>query len=197
MNKYKIKLTGKEIKQIYNISECKNKQSKLMSVLAYLKKYSNGEKIIYSTNRLFTMYKRYHKEISRCYFFKLVKELKDIFFNKKVDIKVDKINSNETIETTTLIREKEKPNNITIDKYTNTINKSELVDIAKDLFDKLRINDLLVKTVVINKIKHSKVKINPAGAINYIKKVIYDKLVETTQEFYYEQQSELKFLNFI
>lgn len=201
MKNYKIKLTIQEINSIYKISECKNKQNKLMSVLSYMKKHSTNNALNYSITRLYKMYARHHITMSLSYFKRLVAQLKPIFLNEKVAEKVAEKKQAQSIETTNLENNSEKPNNIIINKYTNTLfrnsvlNKKQLKTIADDLMFKMGVRDTLVQTLVINKIKNSKVAIQSFGAINYIKAIISEKLVDTTMQYNAEYQSELEFLN--
>ena len=91
MKRYKIKLSNKQIKAIEQITDNKKMQNKMMSILSYLIKYTDPEtnKLTRSINKLYKMYILYHNNISRCYFFKLIKLLKEnnIYINndKKVD----------------------------------------------------------------------------------------------------------------
>lgn len=201
MKNYKIKLTVQEINSIYKISECKNKQNKLMSVLSYMKKHSTNNALNYSITRLYKMYARYHMTMSLSYFKRLVAQLKPIFLNEKVAEKVAEKKQVQSIENTNLENNSEKPNNIIINKYTNTLfrnsvlNKKQLKTLADDLMFKMGVRDTLVQTLVINKIKNSKVAIQAFGAINYIKTIISEKLVDTTMQYNAEYQNEIEFLN--
>lgn len=184
MKRYKIKLSNKQIKGIETITDNKEKQKKLMSILSYLIKYTDPEtnKLTRSINKLYKMYILYHNNISRCYFFKLIKLLKEnnIYINndKKVDKKVDNLKEPQTVDTTTLEADNKKANNLTVNNiYTYTpytVKTVKAIDIAKDLFEELKIKSNIIKKAVIEKI-HNKILDNTAGAINYVMAVIIEK----------------------
>ena len=187
MKRYKIKLSNKQIKAIEQITDNKKMQNKMMSILSYLIKYTDPEtnKLTRSINKLYKMYILYHNNISRCYFFKLIKLLKEnnIYINndKKVDKKVDTIKVAQSINITKSEADDKNANNLTINNiytYTPYTAKAEKVDalsIAKDLFIELKIKSNIIKKAVIDKIKN-KMLDNTHGAINYVMAVIIEKV---------------------
>ena len=56
--------------------------------------------------------------------------------------------------------------------------KKDLKDIAECLFVVNKINNKIVQTIVLNKIKHSKQAIRLAGAVAYVEAIIMNKLGE-------------------
>ena len=68
-------------------------------------------------------------------------------------------------------------------KGNTTMSKSELKQIARELFAIRGVHEFSVQSIVISKIYHSQQKINISGAVNYINSIITDKLVETSNEY--------------
>lgn len=187
---YKIKLTEIQIQNIYKITDNKDKQSKIMSILSYLMKYTEASsmKLLKSLNKLFSMYSannwKYHSKIARSYFYEIANLILDnnYFFNSCKDNVVetlsDKINSNKSIENTNVEADFEKTNNIIIKKNTNTYtlytDKSvQAIDLVEDIFRDLKIKSKIIKNMVISKLQN--VALDSAGAVNYILKVITEK----------------------
>lgn len=187
---YKIKLTEIQINNIYRITDNKDKQSKIMSILSYLMKYTDAAsmKLLKSLNRLFNMYSvndwKYHAKIARSYFYEIANLIleNNYFFtpeeDKEVETLADKINSVKPIETTSVKADFEKTNNIitknNINTYTPYTNKSvNAIDLVDDVFNDLKLKSKIVKNLVISKIRN--VVLDAAGAINYIVKVITEK----------------------
>lgn len=186
---YKIKLTNIQINNIYMITDNKEKQGKIMSILAYLMKYTDAEtmKLVKSLNRLYNMYLRYHNYIARSYFYRIAKLILDNNYflykpeNKKMYSLVDKINSAQTTETTSLDDDFKKPNNIitnhNINTYTlNTTSVVNAVDLVEYVFKDLKVKSKVIKAMVIGKIKN--ITLDAAGAVNYIVKVITEKTMQ-------------------
>lgn len=144
--KYSITLTDVQIRNIYEITDNKEKQSKIMSILQYMIKYSNCEfKLTKSLNKLFEMYStkgwKYHKKLSRAYFYKIAKMILDnnFFINevdKKVDKKVDKNKSTSCIENTDVEQDLNWTNNIITNNNTNT--NTNIVMSAENIFAYLK-----------------------------------------------------------
>lgn len=184
---YKINLTKEQKHMIYRISDNKEKQSKLMSVLQYCIKYTdklNGV-LNMTISKLFSMYSaknfKYHDKISRKYFYTLVNSLVDknlICVHKKVHKKVHENNMTESIENTLVEQVIEIPNNLTINNtynYTlNTENNSVYaIDLCKDVFKDLKVKSKIIKDMVCCKLKNTILDIN--GAVAYIVAVITEK----------------------
>lgn len=187
---YKIKLTEIQINNIYRITDNKDKQSKIMSILSYLMKYTDAAsmKLLKSLNRLFNMYSakdwKYHSKIARSYFYEIANLILDnkYFFSlgedKKVETLADKINSTKTIEITNVESDFKNPNNIITKNNTNTytldtdksVNAS---DLAEYVFKDLKIKSKVIKEMVLSKLCN--VVLDTKGALNYIIKVITEK----------------------
>lgn len=183
---YKIKHTKQEINIIYSMTDNKDTQSRLMSLLAYYKKYSDDKgNLIYSLNRLHKMYIRYHKSITRSYFYKLMNDIKEKFFTPCEDNLKDIEEVAIDVDIAEIEPTNTKPNN-TINKNYNTntikgnkvVSKSDLIKIAKSLFVSNSVYIAVVQNKVLAKIRNSKQKINISGAIRYIETIIMDKLSE-------------------
>ena len=141
---------------------------------------------------------------------KKVGRLNKYFFNdvvdEKMDEKVDENKSAQTIENTKSeqdvefykeeIRNKNLNTNTNIDEIIEvysksfktisgnpTASKTELRQIAKNLFSLRNINESVVQSMVLSKINNSQQKINITGAVAYINKIITEKLVQTTTEY--------------
>ena len=227
IRKYKITFNDYQKNIFKQVDVNGNKRHYLMSVMSYLIKYSNEEGLVLkSLSKLFLMYKRYHKKknsetdsISKAYFCKLVNELVDLkllskenrkvfIFNnavdKIVDKKVDKNNSTESVENTSLEEDFEDTqvsslNNNTY--YTNTditkmitefykgiscrefATKKDLIEVAKSLFVLDRVNESVVQATVISKLRNSKQKIHLNGIVQYVRSVIMEKLGDYHAEF--------------
>ena len=68
-------------------------------------------------------------------------------------------------------------------KGNTTMSKSELKQIARELFALRGVHEFSIQSMVISKIYHSQQNINVYGAVNYINAIITDKLVETSNEY--------------
>ena len=187
---YKIKLTEIQIQNIYKITDNKDKQSKIMSILSYLMKYTDAAsmKLLKSLNRLFVMYSvkdwKYHSKIARSYFYEIANLIIDsnYFFSPSKDTVVetlaDKINSTTTVGITNVEADFKKPNNIITKNNTNTytldteqsVNASDLVEYV---FKELKIKSKVIKGMVLSKLYN--VVLDAKGALNYIIKVITEK----------------------
>lgn len=194
---YDIKLTKQEISIIYTISEQKNTQNRLMSLLAYYKKHSVAGVLKYSLNKLYKMYLRHHKAITKSYFYTLMNKIKEKFYSNVVlqeETKEEIKKVVPDIENTCLEDYESEPN---IESNNNTIyintNSSELMStedliiLAKDLFEEFKIKSNLVKNMVISKLQEVK-NINVKGALAYVTKIIIDKksIQEANRDFYYK-----------
>lgn len=189
--KYKTKLTEIQIQNIYKITDNKDKQSKIMSILSYLMKYTEASsmKLLKSINKLFTMYSvndwEYHAKIARSYFYDIANLIIDnnYFFNleqdKKVDTLSDKINSTQILANTNVKADFEKTNNIiTNNTITYTLNTANAIKVsATELVDEamkdLKIKSKVIKSMVIAKLQN--IKLDAVGAVSYIIKVIIEK----------------------
>ena len=189
---YKIKLTDKQIKAIYEISDKESTQSCLMSILSYLIKHTDEttNTLTRSLSKLYKMYLRYHNKITRSYFYTLVGKLKDknlLSFAPAKDKKEDKKEDNEkvpeSVEITSLENNSEKPNNIITKSilYTYTSNTTSVVkiaaaDLVEDVFKDLKIKSKVIKQMVISKIKN--IELDSTGAVAYLIKVIEEKVMQ-------------------
>lgn len=136
-----------------------------------------------------------------------VGRLNKYFFNPSVDEKVcekvDETNCDKPVENTNVEAElnshKEEITKTNLNTNTNIMDvvevyrqsfrtikgnyimsKSDLKQIARDLFVLRGIHEFSVQSMVMSKIYHSQQKINICGAVNYINTIITEKLVETT-----------------
>lgn len=189
--KYKTKLTEIQIQNIYKITDNKDKQSKIMSILTYLMKYTEAStmKLLKSINKLFNMYSvndwKYHAKIARSYFYDIANLIIDnnYFFkleqDRKVDTLSDKINSIQTLENTNIEADFEKTNNIinnnTITYTLNTAKAEKVaaIELVDEVCRDLKIKSKIIKSMVISKLQN--VKLDAVGAISYILKVITEK----------------------
>ena len=64
-----------------------------------------------------------------------------------------------------------------------TMSKSELKQIARELFALRGVHEFSIQSMVISKIYHSQQNINVYGAVNYINTIITEKLVETSNKY--------------
>jgi hypothetical protein len=179
---YKIKLTNKQIQTIYKITDNKDKQSKLMSILSYIIKYTENNKLTKSLNKLYNMYIRLeYRKITRSYFYTLVDLLKDfkLVVDKIEDTLQDKTNVAESVENTDVDNDLEKHNDLIINNtYTYTLNTSSNVkvsalDLCEEVFKDLKIKSNIIKQMVISKLQNT--VLDGVGAINYIIRVITEK----------------------
>ena len=185
---YKIKLTEIQIQNIYKITDNKDKQSKIMSILSYLMKYTDAAsmKLLKSLNRLFVMYSakdwKYHSKIARSYFYEIANLILNshYFFTPLKDTIVetlaDKINSTKTVETTNVESDFKNPNNIITKNNTYTLDTDKSVnasDLAEYVFKDLKIKSKVIKGMVLSKLYN--VVLDAKGALNYIIKVITEK----------------------
>lgn len=191
---YKIKLNNNQIQQIYNITDNADKQSKLMSVLSYLIKYTDNvtNKLTKSLSTLYKMYCRLeYRKISNCYFFKLVDLLEEHKLyvgerrksnnrvSKIVSEKVSEIDIAETVENTSLEGNFEKHNNlitnntITYTLYTANAIKVSAIDLVDEVMKDLKIRSKIIKSMVVAKLQN--IELDAVGAVNYIVKVITEK----------------------
>ena len=141
---------------------------------------------------------------------KKVGRLNKYFFNptvnEKMNEKVDENNCPQSIENSRvesdLTSDKEEIRNSNTNTNTNisdiiksyaksfktikgntTMSKSELKQIARELFAFRGVHEFSVQSIVISKIYHSQQKINISGAVNYINAIITEKLLETSNEY--------------
>lgn len=194
MANYKIKLTEIQLRNICFITDNKEKQSKIMSILSYLMKYTNSEtmELTKSLNRLFIMYSvnnwKYHNKIARSYFYEIANLiLKNNYFltpiqDNKVDTLSDKINTVQSIENTSIKNDFKKTNVFNNNTYTytpytvETVKATELVD---DVFKELNIKSKIIKTMVLAKIDG--VVLDIKGAATYLFKVVIEKVKQYNQ----------------
>lgn len=191
MRRYSIKLTDTQINNIYMITDNKDKQKKIMSVLAYMMKYTEVStmKLTKSINKLYTMYSikdwKYHNKITRSYFYELANLVleNDYFFGIREDEPVktfaDIQESATSLDNANVNEEKEETNNIIINNQTNTYTLYTSKDVATvDLVDEvlrdLKIKSKVIKTMVTAKLQN--VVLDSKGAIAYIIKVITEKM---------------------
>lgn len=184
---YKIQLTKEQKQILYSISDSKEKQSKLMSILQYCIKYTDPSTSLLTKtiSKLFSMYSthnfKYHNKISRKYFYTLVNILIDknlVCVHKKVHKKVHKINVPKPIENTTVQTIIEKTNNLTMNNtYTYTLDTEtssvHALNLVKDVFKDLKVKSKIVQDMVISKLKNT--VLDSKGAVAYIISVIIDK----------------------
>lgn len=191
-----------------------NKGKKIRSVLSYLIKYSENNVITKSLNKLYSMYKRYHKEVSRTYFYKLIKllndmeliEIKDKVY-KIVNKKVYKEKPPETIENTSVGHGSKKPN-YELYKDNNTIYtlnksildalKSQCIDryskissfmtIGNAILDSVGCSKFYTRQMVIRKIRKYYKGIDLQGAVAYIKSIVKEM---TDRYGLIEQQADI------
>ena len=210
------------------------KTKKIQSVLRYVMLYSPNGKLVYSRNRLYSMYTYKDKRISQKYFYNLIKELIDLNLleqkggeiylvltkkeqtgentytdnekvQKKVQEKVQTKNVAETLETSASTecsiptlktsRLNINYNNSNGENCTFSLvdeikklyrgikgrryaSKKEMKDIAKVLMVKERINNPIIQTKVFGQIDYLKTKIELAGVVAYVEKIVYDKWTE-------------------
>ena len=141
---------------------------------------------------------------------KKVGRLNKYFFNQtvneKMNEKVDENNCPQSVENSRvesdLTSDKEEIRNSNTNTNTNisdiiksyaksfktikgntTMSKSELKQIARELFAIRGVHEFSIQSMVISKIYNSQQKINVYGAVNYINAIITDKLVETSNEY--------------
>ena len=141
---------------------------------------------------------------------KKVGRLNKYFFNptvnEKMNEKVDENNCPQSVENSRvesdLTSDKEEIRNSNTNTNTNisdiiksyaksfktikgntTMSKSELKQIARELFAIRGVHEFSIQSMVISKIYNSQQKINVYGAVNYINAIITDKLVETSNEY--------------
>lgn len=200
---YKIKLTSQQVNKIYEISSKESTQKSLMSILAYLIKYTdqNTNQLTRSYSKLYTMYLRYHDKITRSYFFTLIGKLKDNNLlsveDKKEDKKEDKIESPVAIETTSFDNNSEKPNNKIINNtntYTlYTSSDVKAIDLVDEVLRDLKVRSKVIKTMVIAKLQN--VVLDCKGAVAYIMKVITEKMEQynTMKVNYAKKVAESKY----
>ncbi|OOM17236.1 hypothetical protein CLSAB_19560 [Clostridium saccharobutylicum] len=181
---YKRKLTNSQIQIIYDITGNKTKQDRLMSVLSYLIKYTENNKLTRSLNRLYNMYIRLeYRKITRSYFYKLVDLLKEYklftVLEDKIGDKIeDKEDTDETIENTGFETDFKKHNdlmpNLNINTYTlKTTNVVKALDLVDEVFKEFKVKSKIIKNMVIAKLQNT--VLDAAGAIKYIIKVITEK----------------------
>lgn len=205
---YKIKFNQYQKNIFKEVEFNGDKKRKIMSVYSYLIKYSdkNGT-VTKSLTKLHKMYLRYHKKISLAYFKQISTILIDLELLKKIDNSLSIVSEKiakkiadtevtETVENTNLESNSNLPNNeLEYNLYTNTnivkmlksfykgikgtfASKKDLKDIAECLFVVNKVNNKIVQTTVLNKIKHSKQAIRLAGAVAYVEAIIMNKLGE-------------------
>lgn len=173
---YKIKLTEEQKEYIFKITDCSNKQKKLMSVWAYIIKHKESKKTI---NKLYNMYKLYHMKMSKSYFYELVEIINSFKVEEKVEEKVETPEIPQSVDNSVFKADDEKGKNedLNLDYNTNTLYTSELVApvelvcTAIKMLKELNIKSELVKEFVINKLRKC-FNINRSGMINYIATVI-------------------------
>lgn len=191
---YKIKLSKQQITTIYDITDNKDKQNKLMSILSYLIKYTKENKLTKSLNRLYTMYIRLeYRKITRSYFYKLVNLLKEYNLFTAIEDKIkdkteDKENVAETFENTNVECASEKHNNLTPNPniYINIPNTSDdVIEIAKEILKDMDIKSKYIRSLVINSLATA--KIDSKGMISYIYAVILEKI-----KVYYKARDKYK-----
>lgn len=172
---YKIKLTESEVNTIYNITTNLKKQERLMSILSYIKKYSDESGVL--TRSLNTLYKMYirlpHRKVTRSYFYSMVANLRDynLIQDKLKDKIQDKTEVVQTVDMSSVEGNIEKHNNSNNNIHTHTIDTVEIVD---ELLVDLKIRSKVIKNMVLEKIRN--VNLQPQGAIQYILKVILEKV---------------------
>lgn len=191
---YKIKLTNEQIQTIYEITGNKDKQSKLMSVLSYLIKYTKDNKLTKTLNRLYTMYIRLeYRKITRSYFYKLVDLLKEyklfaIAEDKIKDKIEDKEEVAELIENTNFESDFEKHNNLTSNKntyiYTSNIS-DDVIEVAEEILKDMNVKSKVIKKMVLDKLEN--INLDPQGMLNYIYAVVLDKI-----KIYYKARDKYK-----
>lgn len=141
---------------------------------------------------------------------KKVGRLNKYFFNptvdEKINEKVDENNCQQSVKNSRvesdLTSDKEEIRNSNTNTNTNiadiiksyaksfrtikgntTMSKSELKQIARELFALRGVHEFSVQSIVMSKIYHSQQNINVYGAVNYINAIITEKLVETSNEY--------------
>ena len=205
-SEYQLQMLNKDF---YNI----DRKRSLESVLAKLMKHSENNILKMSLSKLheISCYGRY-KTMARSYFYELVDQLIELKLVKRVGRKIhiiispdnlpDKMEVAESVETTGLDGNSEKPNiKLEYDLYTNTnivkmlkgfykglsgrvnATKKDLQDIAKCLFVLNRVDSALVQHAVFSKIKYSKRNINLAGAVAYVEAIVMEKLGDYEANF--------------
>ena len=143
---------------------------------------------------------------------KKVGRLNKYFFNPTVDEKmnekVDENNYPQTVENSDVeansVSDKEKIRNSNLNTNTDTnivdiiksyaksfktikgnttMSKSELKQIARELFALRGVHEFAIQSMVMSKIHYSHQNINILGAVQYVNKIITEKLVETSNEY--------------
>lgn len=186
---YKIKFDDEQIQKIYSISDKPATQSRLMSILSYVIKYTDKttNTLTKSISKLYKMYLRYHNKITRSYFYTLIAKLKEenlLSFNlvedKKEDEKEDKKELPETVENALLESYSVKPNdliinhnNYTYTSYTSNDVKVSALELVEEVFQDLKIKSRIVRSMVVSKLRNT--VLDAAGAINYIIEVVTEK----------------------
>lgn len=177
--KYKIQLNEHEINTIQHITNNKKKQQRLMSVLTYIKKYSDDEgQLTRSLRELHKMYIRLiYRRISLSYFYDLVTLLKDNgLFNAQTTHKIT--HTPEQLQSTDiqqLEKVNAKHNDLINNKYnTNTLEIAEVKILVDEILKDLKVKSEVIKQMVMSKLV--KVKLDSAGAVSYILKVVMEKV---------------------
>lgn len=211
--KYKITLTRVQIKNIYKVTDDKEKQKRIMSILSYMIKYTDMEtlELTKTRNKLYTMYSvnnwKYHEKISKSHFYKitdLIMEneyfLKDNEDSKKgngetleeikeIAVSVENTNVEDNGLKTNALTNNNNTNTYTL--YTSTDVKA--MDLVEDVFKDLKIKSKVIKTMVIGKLQNMVLDIK--GAVAYIIRVITEKMEQynTMKVNYAKKVAETKY----
>lgn len=213
VNQYDTELTQSEKMFICNLTECDNKRKKYFSILAFRVKYLKEN---WSAAKWHRKHQSYIERIriGLTHFKNLLKDLQPLIENRlaglevavtscdeKVTKKVTILNQPQSIENSSLEPILKNNNNIKDNiNYTNTIKRKgfltrkELRLLAEDILFKTGVRDITVKAIVFKKIYNLKSKIHVNGAISYLKKMITEKLIETTLEYVVDNDRESELL---
>lgn len=193
--RYRVTLTRTQINNIYNITTDREKQKRIMSILAYMTKYTDMEtlELNVTRNKLYKMYGvnnwKNHEKISKSYFYKITDLVRENNYFLEKPEKISEEISEETeeiavsVENTNVEEESIKTNEIT-NNNTNTYtlytssedvkNNVKAIDLLDEMFKDLKIKSKVIKTMVIAKLQN--MVLDCKGAVPYIMKVITEKM---------------------
>lgn len=212
--RYRVTLTRTQINNIYNVTTDREKQKRIMSILAYMTKYTDMEtlELNVTRNKLYEMYGvnnwKNHEKISKSYFYKITDLVRENNYFLEKPEKISEEISEETkeiavsVENTNVEETSIKTNNLT-NNNTNTYtlytssedvkNNVKAMDLLDEIFKDLKIKSKVIKTMVIAKLQNT--VLDCKGAVSYIMKVITEKMEQynTMKVNYAKKVAETKY----